>query len=53
MDNVSICSAVNTAVWQAFRQQGIEIPFPQRVQYSISGPPDELGQAELGDAGPG
>lgn len=53
MDNVSICSAVNAAVWQAFRQQGIEIPFPQRVQYSISGPPGELEPAELGDPGPG
>lgn len=53
MDNVSICSAVNAAVWQAFRQQGIEIPFPQRVQYSISGPPGELEPAKLGDPGPG
>ncbi len=43
-------SAVNTAVWQAFRHQGIEIPFPQRVQYSISGPPDDAG---AGAPGPG
>ena len=50
MDSVSICSAVNTAVWQAFRHQGIEIPFPQRVQYSISGPPDDAG---AGAPGPG
>ena len=28
MDNVSICSAVNQAIWEAFRQQDIEIPFP-------------------------
>jgi small-conductance mechanosensitive channel len=41
MDNVSICSAVNAAVWQAFRQEGIEIPFPQRVQYTLTGPPDQ------------
>jgi potassium efflux system protein len=41
MNNISICSAVNTAVWQTFRQEGIEIPFPQRVQYSVSGPPDQ------------
>lgn len=46
MDNVSICSAVNTAVWQAFRQEAIEIPFPQRVQYSISGPPGSGGPGE-------
>lgn len=49
MDNVSICSAVNTAVWQAFRQEAIEIPFPQRVQYSISGPPGSGGPGEPGE----
>jgi small-conductance mechanosensitive channel len=31
MDNVGICSDVNRAIWQAFDQAGIEIPFPQRV----------------------
>ncbi len=31
MDNISICSQVQTAVWRTFRDQGIEIPFPQRV----------------------
>lgn len=49
MDNVSICSAVNTAVWQAFRQEAIEVPFPQRVQYSISGPPGSGGPGEPGE----
>jgi small-conductance mechanosensitive channel len=44
MNNISTCSAVNTAVWQAFRNQGIEIPFPQRVQYSVSGSPHQDGE---------
>jgi potassium efflux system protein len=43
MNNISTCSAVNTAVWQAFRDQGIEIPFPQQVQYSLPGPPGQDG----------
>ncbi|MFM7677140.1 MAG: mechanosensitive ion channel family protein [Synechococcus sp.] len=40
MDNVSICSAVNTAVWQAFAREGIEIPFPQRVWHQAPAQPD-------------
>ncbi|MEB3320943.1 MAG: mechanosensitive ion channel domain-containing protein [Cyanobium sp.] len=43
MDNVSICSAVNAAVWQAFRREEIEIPFPQMVQYTLPGLPEEGG----------
>ncbi len=35
LDNVSICSDVHTAVWQAFQENGIEIPFPQQVQYQV------------------
>jgi small-conductance mechanosensitive channel len=31
MNNVGICSDVNRAIWQAFEQAGIEMPFPQRV----------------------
>ncbi|MFQ6537664.1 MULTISPECIES: mechanosensitive ion channel family protein [Aphanothece] len=31
MTNISISSAVSTAVWQNFRREGISIPFPQRV----------------------
>ena len=31
MDNVSICSDVNAAVWHTFTEQGIEIPYPQQV----------------------
>jgi len=44
MDNVGICSEVNQAIWQAFRDNSIEIPFPQHVEYSMQWPP-ELHQA--------
>ncbi len=47
MDNVSICSAVNQAIWEAFRQQDIEIPFPQQVEYQMAWPPQSK-QQELG-----
>jgi potassium-dependent mechanosensitive channel len=40
MDNVSICSEVQAAVWRAFRDRQIEIPFPQQVQYHVEGPPE-------------
>ncbi|MEB3326551.1 MAG: mechanosensitive ion channel domain-containing protein [Synechococcus sp.] len=39
LQNASLCSAVNQAIWRAFQQHGIEIPFPQRVHYSVPGPP--------------
>jgi small-conductance mechanosensitive channel len=39
MDNVSICSEVQAAIWRAFRERDIEIPFPQQVQYQVEGPP--------------
>jgi small-conductance mechanosensitive channel len=41
MDNVGICSEVNQAIWMAFRGQGIEIPFPQQVEYSMIWPPEQ------------
>ncbi len=47
MDNVSICSAVNQAIWEAFRQQDIELPFPQQVEYQMAWPPQSQ-QQELG-----
>jgi potassium-dependent mechanosensitive channel len=40
MENVGICSDVNQAIWQAFRRDGIEIPFPQQVQYPMTWPPE-------------
>ena len=36
MDNVGICSEVNQAIWSAFKQHNIEIPFPQQVQHNAS-----------------
>ena len=33
MDNVGICSEVNQAIWTAFTEAGIEIPYPQQVQH--------------------
>ena len=39
MANVSVCSQVQVAVWQAFRDHEIEIPFPQQVQYQVELPP--------------
>jgi len=39
LTNAGISSEVNQAIWHAFREQGIEIPFPQQVQYQLPGPP--------------
>jgi small-conductance mechanosensitive channel len=39
MDNVTICSEVNQAIWHAFKREGIEIPFPQQVQHQLLGSP--------------
>ena len=41
MDNVGICSEVNQAIWHAFSEHNIEIPFPQQVQYSLLGAPEQ------------
>ena len=40
MDNVGICSEVNQAIWRAFREHAIEIPFPQQVEYAMTWPPE-------------
>ncbi len=39
MDNVTICSDVNQAIWQTFQEHQIEIPFPQQVEYAMTWPP--------------
>ena len=39
MDNGSICSEVQIALWRSFREHGIEIPFPQQVSYQVEGTP--------------
>ncbi|MCS5699163.1 mechanosensitive ion channel [Cyanobium sp. FGCU-52] len=39
MANLSVCSEVQVAVWQAFRDHAIEIPFPQQVLYQVDLPP--------------
>lgn len=39
MHHATICSEVNQAIWRAFQDHGIEIPFPQQVQYELPGPP--------------
>ena len=41
MDNVGICSEVNQAIWHAFKDNNIEIPFPQHVEYSMVWPPEQ------------
>jgi hypothetical protein len=33
MDNGGICSEVNQAIWRAFAEHSIEMPFPQQVEY--------------------
>ena len=33
MQSGGICSDVNEAIWRAFAEHGIEIPYPQQVQY--------------------
>jgi hypothetical protein len=36
MTNLSISSEVRRAIWRVFEENGIEIPFPQRVVHTVS-----------------
>ncbi len=40
MDGGAVASEVGIAVWNAFQQEGIEIPFPQRVLHGAPFPPE-------------
>ena len=41
----SIRSAINLAIWRAFRENGIQIPFPQREVRLIGGLPSTVAPA--------
>lgn len=41
LDNGAICSDVHQAIWRAFKDHSIEIPFPQQVEYSMVWPPEQ------------
>ncbi|MFM7266007.1 MAG: mechanosensitive ion channel family protein [Cyanobium sp.] len=41
MDNGSIAGDVRRALWHAFRENGIEMPFPQRVVYPAQSMPGD------------
>ena len=41
MDNGGICSEVNQAIWRAFAEHSIEMPFPQQVEYAREYPTPE------------
>lgn len=42
MDNGSIAGDVRRALWHAFRENGIEIPFPQRVVHPAQSMPGDV-----------
>jgi small-conductance mechanosensitive channel len=50
MTNSSVCSAVNEAIWHAFQAEGIEIPFPQQVEYAMAWPPESHRPSPASDA---
>ena len=51
MNNISLSSAVSTAVWQSFQREGIAIPFPQRVVHQADSSPPQQEDHAPGPAG--
>ena len=49
LDNLSTSSAVQQAIWQAFKEQAIEIPYPHQVQLEQVVEPQQSANATVRD----